>query len=392
MKKDNRSFLQKAAILSISLMLTSGYAINGIVPKMIQSLEISRSQAEVLITAPSLPVVLFILLSGLITRKIGLKKPTALGLLIIGIAGSMPLITQNYTVMLFSRFALGAGLGLYNSIAVEFINLNYEGDTRATLLGFRNSAESLGQTILTIVAGILLNVGWYYSFAIYLLAFPILLLFWLKVPDIKFEDQSAKGDDKKERVNPVAYLLGIFAAILNINAIAIGVRFPSLVAEIKGIDYNTSNFIAMMPIIGVLAGITFGKVFKHLGQKTLYLGIGFFVASNFLIAFSGQNFFLLLIGYFLCGVPGAWISPFIFDMLAKITTKRTQGFAISLIFIGFNVGSFLAPYAMSAIEFLVGQDNLRAAFPIYGIMMLLIMLGFMIYNRKNFTEKINTQT
>ena len=71
---NNKSILQKGAILSISLMLTSSQAINGIIPQMKQSLGISQSQSELLGTVPSVTVIIFILLSSYFAKRVGMKK------------------------------------------------------------------------------------------------------------------------------------------------------------------------------------------------------------------------------------------------------------------------------------------------------------------------------
>ena len=51
------------------------------------------------------------------------------------------------------------------------------------MLGWRAAVEQIGQAVLTFVAGLLLNFGWQATFLVYLLAFPILYLFYIRVPD-----------------------------------------------------------------------------------------------------------------------------------------------------------------------------------------------------------------
>src|SRR5699024_12495921 len=95
-------------------------------------------------------------------------------------------------MILVSRIILGAGLGLYNSLAVSYISALYTGNTRASLMGMRNSMEAIGQTVLIFLAGILVNISWTASFSVYVLAFPIALLFALKVPEITFEKERSE--------------------------------------------------------------------------------------------------------------------------------------------------------------------------------------------------------
>lgn len=388
---NNKSILQKGAILSISLMLTSSQAINGIIPQMKQSLGISQSQSELLGTVPSVTVIIFILLSSYFAKRVGMKKTIILGLLLAGVGGILPAFMANFQIILISRVILGAGLGLYNSLAVTYISSLYSGDTRATLLGIRNSMEALGQTILIFLAGLLVNITWTASFLVYAVAFSIAFLFAMKAPEIRNEQNDISKNDVKEKMNPIVFVLVIFAILLVMNSIAISVRFASIAAEIKGGEFNASNYLALMPILGILAGFIFGPVNKWIGKGTLYLGIIFYIVSNLLIATSNGNMTFLLMGLFLSSITGSWCFPFIFSNLDKVTTKNTINFATSLIFIGCNIGNFIAPIVMELAQLLTGSTHLTAPFYVFaGIFMLVLFVTFFMTKRK--TDRVVTNS
>ncbi|OTO99809.1 major facilitator superfamily transporter permease [Enterococcus faecium] len=380
---NQKSLLQKGAILSISLMLTSSQAINGVIPQMKQSLGISQSQSELLGTAPSITVILFILLSSYFAKRIGMKNTIILGLLLAGIGGIIPVFTATFQTVLISRVILGAGLGVYNSLAVTYISSLYSGNTRATLLGIRNSMEALGQTILIFLAGVLVNINWTASFLVYAIAFPVALLFALKVPEIRDENSDIPENHIKEKMNPMVFALVLFAILLVMNSIAISVRFASIATEIKGVNFNASNYLALMPILGILAGFMFGPINKWIGKGTLYLGIIFFIISNLLIATSNGNMAFLLTGLFLSSITGSWCFPFIFSNLDKVTTKDTINFATSLIFIGCNIGNFIAPISMQLAQLLTRSTNLTAPFFVFaGIFMVVLFVTFFATKKK----------
>ncbi|HGF8105043.1 MFS transporter [Enterococcus faecium] len=380
---NQKSLLQKGAILSISLMLTSSQAINGVIPQMKQSLGISQSQSELLGTAPSITVIVFILLSSYFAKRIGMKNTIILGLLLAGIGGIIPVFTATFQTVLISRVILGAGLGLYNSLAVTYISSLYSGNTRATLLGIRNSMEALGQTILIFLAGVLVNINWTASFLVYAIAFPVALLFALKVPEIRDENSDIPENHVKEKMNPMVFALVLFAILLVMNSIAISVRFASIATEIKGVNFNASNYLALMPILGILAGFMFGPINKWIGKGTLYLGIIFFIISNLLIATSNGNMAFLLTGLFLSSITGSWCFPFIFSNLDKVTTKNTINFATSLIFIGCNIGNFIAPISMQLAQFLTRSTSLTAPFFVFaGIFMVVLFITFFATKKK----------
>ena len=385
--ENQKGNLQKVSVLGISLMLTSSQAINGVIPQMREALNISQSQTELLGTAPSITVILFILLSSYVANKLGMKRTIVVGLILAGIGGILPVFVSNFTMVLISRIILGAGLGLYNSLAVTYISALYTGNIRASLLGMRNSMEAIGQTVLIFLAGLLVNISWTASFSVYAIAFPIALLFALKVPEIEIVE-SEKGTTK-EKMNPAVYVLVLFAILLVMNSIAISVRFSSIATEIKGIGFNASNYLALMPILGIVAGFVFGSVNRKFGNATLYLGVGFIIASNLLIAISSGNMLLLLLGLFLSSIPGSWCFPFIFSNLDQITTKNTVNFATSLIFIGCNIGNFMAPIAMSIAQVMTASEELTAPFYIFAILFAIVLLVVVFSNQKNSRKTIN---
>lgn len=387
MKKN--TIITPLAILSISLLLTSATAINGALPQMRASLGMTTTQGELVATVPALAVVLFVVLSSFIAQKIGVKRTIQLGLILVGIGGAAPLVLTSYPVILVSRFLLGAGFGLFNSLAVSVINLLYREvpNKRATLLGYRGAAENIGSAAMTLLAGVLLAFGWKFSFGVYLLAFPILFLFTIGVPEIQSApEKQTEEQETAAHVRPQVYLLAIFASFLVMTFMAIGVRFPAMVVTMRGADYNASNFLAVMPIIGIVTGAAFGYVNRLLGRKCLYLGLALLALATLLIGRSENNFSLLLIGYFISGIPGSLIFPFIYNSLNNYASASKMNFATSVILIGCNLGNFIAPFGLSLLQSLAGTESLFAPFQLLFVI-IAVLLAAIVVKQTNFFRK-----
>ncbi|MCO6558315.1 MAG: MFS transporter [Bifidobacterium sp.] len=352
----------------------------------------TTSQNEILSTLPSLAVVVFIFLSSWFKRTFGAKRVVAAGLLIVGLSGIVPMFTTYYPVIFISRLVLGCGLGLYNSLAVDIINSLYGGDTRATLLGFRSSAESIGQAVLLIIAGLLLNLGWHWTFAVYLFALPVLAYFWICVPDISQDatgdDQAEQGPDERpaggngkgEHLNPFVYVLALFAAVQVLNSLAITVRFPSIAVSMRGQGFNSSFLLSGLPILGIISGLLFGVLNKHLGKYVLYLGLAIYAIADALVGLSGENFVVATIGLFLSGFPGSLCFPYIFNTLPNITSQHTSAFATSLIFVGCNVGNFVAPLVLQGIQLVFRTNSMVLPFNVLAVVFLLILIAVIIHD------------
>ena len=327
-------WLTKIAFLGISFMLTSAYAINGALPQMAEALGVTATEAQALSTTPSIFVTIFVLFSAFIAAKLGDKKTIALGMILVGVAGAVPLFVASYPVILVSRMVLGAGLGIFNSLAVSMIAVMYQGQTRATMLGWRAAVEQIGQAVLTFIAGLLLAFGWQMTFLVYLLAFPILYLFYRQVPETsdmvnEAEAEAEAKDDKTTpairpatKMSPMVWVLAFFAAFLVIDYMAIQLSFPFMAQNVGVNGMVVSTILSFMLVAAMMGGILYGTVQKIFGRYTLQVGLLLMAVSNFLVAFSNQNFIILTIGVLLIGFPMQLISPFIFSQLPQLAPLK----------------------------------------------------------------------
>lgn len=267
------SILTKIAFLSVSFMLTSAYAIQGALPQMKSALNITQTQSEYLATTPSFAVMFFVILSPFIASYFHLteKKVIMTGLFITGFTGIIPFFTNDYLIILISRFFLGAGLGLYNSQAISMISAWYQDHERSSMLGWRAAAEQIGQAFTLLVAGALLSVDWHASFLVYFLSFAILILFYWRVPEENAVKKpaaldrpaSAKNDFEVEKISPMVYVLVIFAFILVVDFVGMENRFSGLAVSMLGGSFTGSSmFLSAMLIGATLGGIFYGTIKK----------------------------------------------------------------------------------------------------------------------------------
>lgn len=375
------------AVLSVSLLLTSFNIINGILPQIRDGLHVSNAAAELLSTTPSLTALVTLLLSPALARFFGLKNVIGVAVLLVGISGVVPMFISNYTVILVSRGVLGLALGLYNSLAVTIIQVLWSGDTRSTLLGIRGAFENIGQMILTALVGVLASsFGWQGSFSAYILTFVALVWFWVVVPDVKLDDSDEQGDGESgdvfaEKSNiPVLSLFVLFAAGYLVAMQSGFVRWAAVTQEALGADFNTSTIMSIGVAAGIVSGFGFGALNKFLGDmNTLYLGIFVEALGCFFLYFANGNYALLVASIICFYVPGPVLGPWLFNQLPKYAKKSQQAFWSTAIMIGFHVGVFLAPLAMTAIEAVSGSKDLAVSFLPFGIALLLVIVGVFAY-------------
>lgn len=375
-------WITKIAFLGISFMLTSAYAINGAMPHMTKALGVSATEVQALATTPSIVVTVFVLLSSFIAAKLGDKRTIMLGMLLVGFSGVVPFFVTSYPVILISRMVLGAGFGIFNSLAVSMIAVMYQGNTQATMLGWRAAVEQIGQAVLTFVAGLLLNFGWQATFLVYLLAFPILYLFYIRVPDTT--EMLAENQNKKtgtnipvsspESISPLVWVLTLFAAFLVIDYMAIQLSFPFMAQNLGVGGLLVSTILSLMLVAAMVGGLVYGGIQKIFGRFTLQVGLLLMAVSNALVMLSDGNFIILTIGVLLIGFPMQLISPFIFSQLPNLAPLKKQPFVTSIVLIGFNVGVFIEPFVISFLAGVMGHPTTSVSAAAYTTLPLLIVI------------------
>ena len=380
--------IKKIAILSISIMVMSGLALNGVISGIRDSLGLTQAQSEYLVTMQSISVLIFILLSNIVVGKIGVKKTVTLGLVIASAAGMAPIFLSQYEHILLSRIIFGAGIGLFNTLAVSYINILYTGHERATMLGYRSAIEALGQSVLTIVAGLLFSFGWNFTFWVYSVGFVLALFFYLKVPELQISNNQKDENPRKEKMNPFVYVLALFSVMIVISGAAIGIRFAAMATQIMGTGYDASPILATKPLIVIVAGFFFGMLNKWLGKKVFYIGLLCFIVSLFLIGASDGNFTILVIGFLLSALPPAWVFPFIMNKVSQITSGKNQTLAMSIILAGANIGAFVMPFVVQLIERMTGSDALETPYPFMGALLSLIFIGIVFVDFRCYFRKI----
>ncbi|MCI1664535.1 MAG: MFS transporter [Bifidobacterium crudilactis] len=274
MKTSHYGWAMKFSLLSISMLLTSYNAIAGAMPALIKQFpEQSRTNVELLTTAPTCAMIVMIIVSGLLAKSVSDRTLVVTGISIATVFGIIPFfLTNNFWLIMASRIGLGIGLGLINSLAVSLIGKYFSGEERATLMGFRSAFVALGQATLTLIAGFLLNFGWHGPFLLYILAIPVLILFVVFVPKEPVERTSDAVSDPgdKQRVNAPVLAITAFLFFTVTMYSGVTVRLSSVItASGFGTMQQASTLLSVMVFCGMLMGFVFGKVHRLLKRQTL---------------------------------------------------------------------------------------------------------------------------
>ena len=369
-----KQFLEKASVLSLSLVLITSFSISSALPAMFDYYQgYSTGQVELLVSLPSFGIMAMLLLNGVLERIFPERLQLTLGLLILSISGTAPFWYQGYYFVFVTRLLFGLGVGMLNAKAISIISERYHGKTRIQMLGFRGSAEVVGASILTLAVGQLLAFGWTASFLAYAAGLVVLALFLLFVPYDKEEGKVSKHKHEElERLTPtmkwLIFYLAIAASVIVCTNTAITFRIPSLMIEAGFGDAQLSSLVlSAMQLIGILAGLSFSFLISAFREKLLLVAGITFGVGQIMIALA-PSLWLVVAGSVLGGFAYSIALTTVFQLVSEKIPAKLLNKATSFAVLGCSFGASLTPFVLSGIGLVT--TNGRMTFIILGVWMI----------------------
>ncbi|RHW54853.1 MFS transporter [Lactobacillus bombicola] len=372
-----KSKLFKISLLSISLLLMIAPQISPVLPLMYSAFpNISRAGVETLSTIPNIGIVIGLVLSPFLIKLIGTKPTIIAGLVITLIAGTYPIYATDYPTILISRFLLGAGIGLFNSLAVSLLSKFYQGNELSTMLGFQNSMGSIGAAIFSFCVGCLAFQGWHITFSIYLAALPILILFgWIVVlphEQKNISTQKIPMTKDENKVNIAVIKIALLMFFMYVFFMPMTFKLPQLAITQKIANVSQVAFVStIVTLIGIPVGMFYGYLKKKLQDLILPIGLFLQVTGLLAIAFA-VNLPILMIAAIVLGAGFGLSVPYIFNWLGEVAPKNSVNFATTITLILVNIGCAVSPTIINWLGNNLSNESPRADMTIAGLGMTIL--------------------
>ena len=362
-RKLMKQFLERASILALSLVLITSFSISSALPAMFDYYQgYPKEQIELLVSLPSFGIMIMLVLNGLLERLFPERLQISLGLLILSIGGTAPFWYQDYNFVFAMRILFGLGVGMINAKAISIISERYHGKTRIQMLGLRGSAEVVGASILTLVVGQLLSLGWTVTFLAYSAGFLVLILYLLFVPYGKEKKETKKKEAETTRLTGqmkgLIFLLAVEAAVVVCTNTAITIRIPSLMVE-RGLgDAQLSSLVlSIMQLIGILAGVSF-SFFISLFKERLLLWSGITFGLGQIVIALSPSLGVMVVGSIVAGFSYSVALTTVFQLLSERIPAKLLNQATSFAVLGCSFGAFTTPFILGAIGFVTQNGML----------------------------------
>ncbi|KRL97121.1 MFS transporter [Liquorilactobacillus satsumensis] len=362
------SWLFKLSLLSISILAMTAPSIAVANPLLEKTFaQESTAKIEMIATLPNLGVLLMIMFSTVIAKKLGVKRTIMLGLSLYLVGGLVPILIPNYVAIVVFRFLMGCGIGLFNPFSVSLMYLFYQKQELADMLGYQNTAQNLGNAGFGLLLGILVLFGWKAAFSGYLIALIPLILFGMFVKIPKEHAQRTGEKTVKQHVNGQVFLLALLLLLVFGMFMMITIKLASFVT-IQNITTPAvaSVILAVMGATSMFSSIVFGRLSRAIGNYVMPLAFIGIAVGFFIIAYS-TSVVSVTMGVVIAGLFFGWVFPQAFFRMAQIAPANSENLSTSVILMGINLGAFLSPTIVNAIAKMLGNDRPQAVLIMCGI-------------------------
>jgi MFS family permease len=312
------------------------------------------SAVQLLQTIPYALLMTASLFIGPLTLVISKKRLVLIGLLIIGICGTLPVFSNSYRFLLVTRILIGFGFGLVGPLNTAIISDFIKAEHRPAYMGLHVAGMGIGALTGNLFGGIMARVHFRYFYLVYTAAFlsaiGVLLLLLETPPQRNAKHSSLKMNGKVYSVSFLSFAHTLFITAFSTN---IGIF---ILETMEGNTAITGTVMAVNAAFALFVGFTFSFITKIFGRWTL--------AAAFMFGTAGFGMLLWMPGIIsifsggaLCGVS---LSCFMARGTYQISTTVKQEAvpkASGIFAIIGGIGGLSSPLILGSITALFFKDN-----------------------------------
>lgn len=347
----NISKFLTASILSMSLLtVMAGAAIApalGVIREHFNGT--SGLLIQFIISIPALFIVFTNLAFPYFCKLFKTRTLALIGLLIYTICGTIPFFSNNIYIILIFRALLGVSVGMIMPLSTGLLSYYFPPEKQAELMGLSAAMNQMGGVVATLLAGLLANISWNFSFLVYLLGFIAVAMVAIFLPN---ERLGQKSDIQ---------VPGFCARIKKFHPSVIGMFlcmslffvYPSNFAMIAGkqttLSLNAITIIMVaLDVIAFFVGLCFGRMMQAFRMQMKYFAPCGFIIGYLIFILSGE-LWALLAGSAIIGIANGVGIPYLNTIASIKGGKDAVTTVMPLISASLYLGQFLSPIYISAL-------------------------------------------
>lgn len=341
---------RKIVLLAAStLTVMAGATIAPSLPAMeanFSSVANADSLTRLVLTIPSLFIVLFAPFIGMLADRIGRKPIIIASVAIFVLAGTAAYFLNSLGSLLISRCFVGIGAAGVTTSTTVLIADYFDEEGRSRFLGLQAAAMGIGGVVFQLLGGQLAEFSWRTPFLLFLL--PVFLItatiFHLVEPKPVQEEEEAPDEAPPSTWRPSLLTLYGLTFIGSAAFFIVPTQLPFHLQAINVVEPSLIGVaLAVMTASGVVASFLYSKVRGRVAPSLMIalafggMAIGYGLVSQ-LLTFQG-----VLIGMVVSGIGKGLLIPHFSFLVIELVPKRLRGKLIGGLMASFFLGQFLSP-------------------------------------------------
>lgn len=324
--------------------------------------------AGLVLTLPSLSVLLTAGLWGWMADRLDRQKLLAVSALAYGIGGASGLFAETLPQLLLGRALLGIGVAGTMTLAMAWAADLWQGPARARFMGLQGASMSFGGIVVMVGGGALALAHWRGAFGVYLLALPIAMLALAQLAPHARRLRAGAAERRAVHAaapaEPFPWAIFAFVGALSFLFMAVfyvmPTRMPFLLEE-RGVS-NTlvvGAAMAAMMLASLPGALLYGYIRRYVSAMAVFAGCFLVMGAGMLVISLAEGLGGTVLGILIMGMGmGPSMPNFSTYFMAHVPPSQ-RGRASGLMTTAFFAGQFAAPVVSAP---LVSAFGLSGAF------------------------------
>ncbi len=379
-----RLYLDKNLQFVFSVTLIAILGVSSIIPALpdiMNGLSFSPVEIGLVISAFTLPGVLFSPLVGILADRLGRKIILVPALFLFGGFGFACFFAQSMEQLLVLRFFQGVGASPLGVLYGTIIGDLYQGKERGQAMGYNAGVLSMGTALFPAVGGLLAMLGWNFPFLLPLLAIPLGLAIssFMDTPEPKSRGSLKDYFSDAFRQMKTRKVLGLFATtlltfiilygpIVTYLPILLNTRYGASPAIIGAVFLVASGFTG-------IASFRLGHLTERFGQRALLISASLFYGLSMLLMPNAPGLWHVIPPIICFGLAQGLNIPTVMTQLATIAPMEQRGAFMAANGFLLRLAQTVAPLLMGGLFALFGMQAVFMG----GLVCALLLLGLALF-------------
>jgi MFS family permease len=333
------------------------YKVSSLMPILMKTFHVSGAKAGLLMSIFAIAGLLIALPAGLAFRKLGARLSGFISMAVLALGSGLGSMCTSALPLLATRFIEGIGVTMIAVISPAIVSNRFTGRNRAAAMGIWLAYVPLGSALsFGLCPALGLRWGWEWVWrmgSLYALCAGILFVLFVKPVKGEGNEIAPTAERRSNRGAALRKVLTnrnlLLYSFLYCSFAIIFTSFlswtPTYLFSVKHHSLAFASTLAgMIPTIGIIGSPLAGYAFSRVrSDKTLLaISVALFGLCGPLSLYCGIEilfFFVIVIGFVAAFVPTG------VSLVAAniIPDYRDRGMAMSIISMGFNIGSLMGP-------------------------------------------------